>query len=75
MIDGDEILVYGTDPLDNDSDDDGLTDGDEINITNTNPNDQDTDDDGLMDSDENPARCRSEQRRTPTATASTTERK
>ena len=51
MTDGDEILVHGTDPLDNDSDDDGLTDGDEINIATpptTNPT-------TTSDSDDDPA--------------------
>jgi predicted outer membrane repeat protein len=41
-----------TDPLDDDSDDDGLTDGVEVNVYGSNPLDTDTDDDGLTDSEE-----------------------
>ena len=37
MEDGREILVNGTDPLDNDTDDDGLLDGAEVDIYYTNP--------------------------------------
>ena len=55
-----EINVTGTDPLDGDSDGDGLTDYDEIYgmrtamglIFHTDPNDPDTDDDGLDDGKE-----------------------
>ncbi len=43
---------YGTDPLDNDSDNDGLTDGEEMNTYGTNPMHPDSDFDGLLDSDE-----------------------
>jgi len=49
ITDGDEVNVYGTDPLDSDSDDDGLTDGDEVNVYGTDPLDSDSDDDGLLD--------------------------
>jgi len=42
----------GTDPLDPDTDDDGINDGDEVNIHGTDPNNADTDDDGLNDGDE-----------------------
>ncbi|MCP4251714.1 MAG: LamG domain-containing protein, partial [bacterium] len=41
-----------TDPLDPDSDDDGLTDGDEVLTYGSDPNDSDTDDDGLDDATE-----------------------
>ena len=40
---------YDTDPLNPDSDNDGLTDGDEVNNYNTMPNNPDTDNDGLPD--------------------------
>jgi hypothetical protein len=43
---------YGTDPLDPDTDDDGLTDSAEVNTYGTDPLDPDTDDDGLTDSAE-----------------------
>ena len=42
----------GTDPLDADSDGDGLGDGDEVNDHGTDPLNPDTDDDGLDDGDE-----------------------
>ncbi len=48
LSDADETLVHGTDPLDADSDDDGLTDGEEV-LQGTNPLDPDTDDDGICD--------------------------
>ncbi len=41
--------ALGTDPLDPDTDDDGLTDGEEVNTYGTDPLDADTDDDGLTD--------------------------
>lgn len=44
--------VNGTDPRDDDTDDDGLKDGDEINTHGTNPLIADTDGDGLNDGDE-----------------------
>ncbi|MEX0863255.1 MAG: hypothetical protein WD269_00095, partial [Acidimicrobiia bacterium] len=44
-----EVNVHGTDPLDPDTDDDGLSDGDEVNVHGTDPLDPDTDDDGLND--------------------------
>ncbi len=47
----DEYLS-GTDPLDTDSDADGLTDGDEVNLHGTNPVTADSDFDGLTDFDE-----------------------
>ncbi len=40
---------YGTDPRDNDSDNDGLSDGDEINLYGTNPMLRDSDFDGIDD--------------------------
>ncbi|MDF7825018.1 SUMF1/EgtB/PvdO family nonheme iron enzyme [Pontiellaceae bacterium B12227] len=42
-------LMNPTDPLDADSDDDGLNDGDEVNVYGTAPLDSDTDDDGMPD--------------------------
>jgi len=47
-----EEAVLGTDPLDPDSDDDGLLDGEEVNTFDTDPLDPDTDDDGLSDGEE-----------------------
>jgi len=44
-------VALGTDPLDPDSDDDGLSDGDEVGL-GTDPLDTDTDDDGLDDGEE-----------------------
>lgn len=41
--------VFGTDPFDADTDDDGIKDGDEVFIYHTHPNDPDTDHDGLPD--------------------------
>ena len=48
----DEEDALGTDPEDDDTDDDGLSDGDEVNTHETDPLDDDTDDDGLIDGDE-----------------------
>jgi hypothetical protein len=48
LLDDDEDTVYGTDPLDLDTDDDGLNDGDEVAL-GTDPLDADSDDDGLPD--------------------------
>lgn len=42
--------IYGTDPNDSDTDNDGLNDGDEVNTYGTDPNDSDTDNDGFSDS-------------------------
>jgi hypothetical protein len=42
----------GTDPLNPDSDDDGMLDGDEVHVHATNPHDPDSDDDGLFDGEE-----------------------
>ena len=44
-----EEEVYGSDPNDSDSDDDGLPDGYEVNVVGSSPTDEDTDDDGLND--------------------------
>lgn len=50
-----EKKLLGTNPLDNDSDDDGLADGDEV-ATGTDPLDDDSDDDGTKDgADSDPA--------------------
>jgi hypothetical protein len=48
LLDSEEDAI-GTDPLDPDTDDDGLTDGDEVNVYGTDPLDADTDGDGLPD--------------------------
>lgn len=47
----DEIELYQTNPLDPDTDDDGLLDGAEVS-GGTDPKDADTDDDGLTDGEE-----------------------
>ncbi len=44
--------AHGTNPLDPDSDNDGLNDGDEVLVYLTDPLDADSDDDGLNDGDE-----------------------
>jgi large repetitive protein len=49
--DFEEVNTWGTDPNDDDSDDDGLKDGEEIE-RRTDPNDSDSDDDGINDGDE-----------------------
>jgi len=51
LLDGEEILMYNTNPLDNDSDGDSLTDYTEI-INLSDPNNPDTDGDGLRDDEE-----------------------
>lgn len=56
-LDGDgltneEEFNYNTQPLEKDSDLDGLSDSEEIRIYKTNPNKVDTDDDGLTDKEE-----------------------
>jgi parallel beta-helix repeat protein/predicted outer membrane repeat protein len=55
--DGDRLpdeaeLIYGTDPLDQDTDDDGLSDGEEVLTFSTDPLNVDTDSDGLQDGTE-----------------------
>jgi hypothetical protein len=47
-----EEYEEGTDPLNDDSDGDGLTDGDEVNVHETNPNRADTDRDGYNDGED-----------------------
>lgn len=47
-----EEYAAGTDPLDADSDNDGLTDAQEVQTTSTDPLDADSDDDGLDDYEE-----------------------
>ena len=49
LKDGDELLIYNTDPLNLDGDGDSLNDFDEINVHKTNPRLSDTDDDGQSD--------------------------
>ncbi|MDX1480668.1 MAG: S8 family serine peptidase [Woeseiaceae bacterium] len=51
LVNLDEYL-QGTNPLEPDTDADGLTDGDEVNVYGTNPAASDTDADGLTDFDE-----------------------
>jgi uncharacterized repeat protein (TIGR01451 family) len=55
--DGDEVLKYGTNPLEKaddpiDTDGDGLSDKAEINVFGTDPTDPDTDGGGISDGDE-----------------------
>lgn len=52
LTDGDEVLIYLTDPRLSDTDFDDLSDGDELLIHETDPLDEDTDDDLLSDGDE-----------------------
>lgn len=47
-----ENIEHGTNPVEMDTDQDGLTDGEEVNEYNTNPRKEDTDGDGLTDSEE-----------------------
>jgi hypothetical protein len=59
--DGDDLLDFeelalGTNPLDFDSDDDGLKDGEEVITYDTNPKIRDTDSDGFSDGEEVTAR-------------------
>ncbi|MBX7251002.1 MAG: protein kinase [Candidatus Promineofilum sp.] len=49
LKDGDEVLIYMTDPKVRDSDNDLLTDFDEVNTYKTNPRASDTDGDGVPD--------------------------
>jgi len=51
LPDGDEILVYYSDPLVRDSDGDGIEDGEEVSI-GTSPIDSDSDDDNMGDNEE-----------------------
>jgi hypothetical protein len=46
------VNVYGTDPNNSDSDNDGLSDGDEVNVYGTDPTNFDSDNDGLSDGEE-----------------------
>lgn len=52
LLDGDEILSHGTDPMRADTDADGLLDGDEVKTKRTDPLRSDTDGDGLNDGEE-----------------------
>ena len=52
LSDGDEVIIYKTDPLKADTDDDGLSDGDEALIWRTNPLNSDTDGDSYPDGTE-----------------------
>lgn len=51
-LNDDEEFMYGTDPLNPDTDGDGLKDGEEVHVTTTDPLNPDTDGDGLTDGDE-----------------------
>ncbi|WP_282117741.1 gliding motility-associated C-terminal domain-containing protein [Maribacter aquivivus] len=48
---GEVVIIFNNEPLDNDSDNDGLPDEEEIRI-GTDPNNPDTDGDGIMDGQE-----------------------
>ncbi|MBI5016377.1 MAG: hypothetical protein HZB55_12930 [Deltaproteobacteria bacterium] len=48
-LDWNQEYQYGTNPLNPDTDDDGLSDGQEVLVLGTNPLDNDTDDDGFPD--------------------------
>ena len=50
LDDGEEVHIYGSNPLMNDTDRDNLGDFEEARIYKTDPNDSDTDRDGLSDS-------------------------
>ncbi|MBN1337334.1 MAG: hypothetical protein JXB39_15355, partial [Deltaproteobacteria bacterium] len=52
LSDGDEVLVYETEPLVPDTDGDGLSDGDEVLEHETDPRDEDTDNGGVPDGEE-----------------------
>lgn len=52
LNDGDEVIVYKTNPLMADTDGDGLSDGDEVLIWHTNPLNPDTDGDSYPDGTE-----------------------
>ena len=49
LSDGDEVLVYSSNPLDTDTDGDNIDDGDEVNTYGTSPTNADTDNDGMDD--------------------------
>ena len=51
LLDGDEVNIYHTDPLDKDSDDDGLDDDDEIQLK-TDPLNPDSDGNTILDGEE-----------------------
>ncbi len=49
IIDGEELMGWGTDPLKPDTDNDGLSDYNEIKVYGTDPLKPDTDEDGFAD--------------------------
>ncbi len=51
-LDTDAETALGTDPLNHDSDGDGISDGDEVNTTHTNPFEPDSNGDGMNDGQE-----------------------
>ena len=52
MDDYQEVVIYGTKAIDNDTDDDGLDDYQEVMVHSTNPLSYDSDSDGISDYDE-----------------------
>ena len=54
LLDSEAEAAVGTDPCEEDTDNDGINDRLEIQVTITNPLDADTDDDGLSDGAEDP---------------------
>jgi len=52
VLDGPEVLIFGTNPANNDTDYDGLLDGEEVYLYFSNPLIPDTDLDGLSDREE-----------------------
>lgn len=51
LLDGEEVNIYFTNPLNKDSDNDGLSDGEEIKL-GLNPTNKDTDNDEILDGNE-----------------------
>ncbi len=52
LNDGEEVLIWSTNPTLRDTDGDGLSDGEEVRTLNTNPTNPDSDGDGILDGDE-----------------------
>jgi outer membrane protein OmpA-like peptidoglycan-associated protein len=52
LKDGEEVHTYHTNPLNPDTDGDGLKDGEEVHVYHTDPLNKDTDGDGLTDGEE-----------------------
>jgi hypothetical protein len=49
LLDGEEVLTWGTNPLNRDTDGDLILDGDEVKVYRTNPVRRDSDGDGIAD--------------------------